>query len=425
MTNAFCSAICEAIASLTKLKALAIHAYGADSPELAPLARIKDLKHLSIHIGYHSLTTGQSIIHNSMSTLQSLDMVSDSGLCHYFQHWEKNLKLSGYDTANRLRKGPDLPSLRSLHIEGLMIDEEFIKEFPLAIEFSKLCKFTSANLRDPQTLLWPLLTNLVTSCKYSDTALNLRSLSIDMHDPQWHYEVEQQGPHKSAAKCEFIASFDTLTTLELPGYGQYRSGKNPGLSNTLLRAITSHKNLRCLRISYIGIMSDLKIPYLDGKSVGNIIDGLPHLREFEFAPDELRMDEISRALCRGSNLESVTCFPHETLYAYPRPDPLGTNILSSILSTFISNAEIHTKNRKFVWEDYYKLNRLDLKHKKWDIASAFGKRKKGYGKPDKIQAEAEDGIREVWYQSVPETVYIHVGYDPTFEWVTKVEKQIE
>lgn len=394
---------------------------------MVPLARVKSLKHLHLQIGYEILATGQSILRNSMSTLQSLDIITNSWCRQFLHSWSKNLKSSGHDTISRLDKRPDFPALRSLHVEGMMIDEEFIKEFPRAIDLSKLRELTLVRLKDPQTLLWPFLASLITSFRRSNTPLNLRTLFVDMHDPHLQYDTEQQKA-LFIAKCSFIASFDTLTTLNVRGYGQYtrnEASTNPGLSDTLLQGILKHKNLRVLRISYVGKISGLEIPYLGAEPIGDIIDGLPLLREFEFAPDESRMDKISQALCRSKTLEDVTCFPHESWHAFPRPDPLGMNILSSILSTFMSNAKVDAGSKNFVWEEHHKLKHLDLSHTKWEIASRFGKAKKGHKKPEKFQMDVQDGTREVWHQVVPRTQYIHIGYDPLFEWVTKVEKEIE
>ena len=164
----------------------------------------------------------------------------------------------------------------------------------------------------------------------------------------------------------------------------------------MLQAILKHKNLRELRICYKGKISGKEIPYLSDKTVGDLVDGLPHLREFEFAPDEDHIDEIGEVLRRGRQLESITCFPHASWATFPGPDEPGVNILRGIISAFLSATEIDltsSRDKKLIWEDHFKLSRVSVAYKTWDIASKFGKRRKGAPRPEKMQIDGDDGIR--------------------------------
>jgi hypothetical protein len=123
-------------------------------------------------------------------------------------------------------------------------------------------------------------------------------------------------------------------------------------------------------------------------------------------------------------LTTITCFPHASWGNYPRPDNPGHNIITSILKAFLSRADSDS-SEKFVWEDHYKLRRVSLSWKTWDIASNFGKGKKGMKKPEILKA-LEDGNREVLFRDITGSFPngINVGYDPNHEWVEKVAKEI-
>ncbi|KAK9778944.1 putative F-box domain-containing protein [Seiridium cardinale] len=434
-TRILTKSISQSLASRANLKALSLYVHHAEAEELKPLGRIKNLKHIHLqnYDTFETLNPFQSILRNSASTLQSLAIETDSYTCPFLKDWEKNFKTSaGVNTKGNGKKGPDFTALRSLSLSGTEIDENFIKEFGKAIDFAQLRELSLANLRDPQCLLQPYMISRASSYQgTADVPLSLRTLSLNMTDHDYMHDTAQQNA-LFEAKCRFISSFDTLTTLELPDYPQHPANTtNPGLSNTLVQAILKHKNLRVLRISYKGRTSGFDIPYLGPETVRTIVDGLHQLREFEFAPDEGKMDEISQALLRGSHLESITCFPHASWASYPPAEQPGVNIVSSILSAFVSNPKLSlgsaSANKKFVWEDYYKLNRVSVIYKNWDIASGFGKPKKG-GKgaerPERITMGEADGAREVWYRLAKGTIHIHVGHDPEFEWVTKADREL-
>lgn len=415
------SAISQNVASLRELKALSLNASDASSEDISPIAHIEGLKHLNLQLGWGGgPNIGQRLIRNSMSTLRTLAIASNSSYYHCFQNWDQIAGPSGPHDSD---SGSRFSHLHSLQMTHLLIDEEFIKIFQRVIDFAKLRELDIGFLVDDHVVFWPFLTGLVASFKSKNVDLHLRVFSTDMRDERHSYTSDQRAA-RVAVKSAFIASFDTLTTLELRNYGQFDPKQipiNPGLSDNLLQAILHHQNLTTLRMSYVGVISGLEIPYLSATTVSKIIDGLPVLRHFEFAPDETQIDAISKALCRGKNLESVKCFPHASWHAYPRPDPPGENIVTSILSTFMADADVDD-GQEFVWENCCRLKQLDLEYRKWDIASSFPKPKKGQVKPQTVQIHVADKVREVSYQVVPPIKYIHVGYDPTLAWVNKVEK---
>jgi hypothetical protein len=437
-TNVTRRSISQSLASLENLKALCLFANEFENEDLMPLAGIKNLKHLSWQGSDMWMNvTGkanviQSVLQNSMSTLQSLTIETNYFGGQFLKNWKNNLKTTiGKKTTGTSDDGYDFTALKSLALSGMEVDEDHTQELHKAIDFMRLRELTLASLTDPHCVFFPHLTSLATSYRgTTDIPMSLRTLSLDMSDNYMTHSTEQQiALFKS--KCQFISSFETLTTLVLHEYGMYPSRAsfaNHGLLELLLQAILKHKNLRVLRMPYRGTIQGQEILYLRAKTVGIIVDSLPQLREFEFAPDEEQMDEISQVLLRGSShLESITCFPHASWTIRSPDHQPGLNILSSILLAFLSNNKINltptSSNGKFRWEEHYKLNQVSVVYNRWDIASKFRKPGRGGMQPTNIKADEADGTREVYYQAKRPRP-IHVGYDDEFEWVAKVERQM-
>lgn len=414
---------------------------------LLPLAEIKNLKHLELHD--HSCSSNnhlvtQSMIRNSKSTLQSLTLVNCRYGAHFLKDWEKNSRATtGAETAviHTDRKGHDFTALKCLHLSSMSVDKNFVKEFERAFDFSRLRELELSDIIDPELLFYPFLTSLVTSyIGTTDISLSLRTLSLTMTDVRDFVSSRNTHEQKTAsfeAKSRFLSSFDTLTTLVLRDYGLYspQANANPGLSDVLLRAILKHKNLKVLRIPYNGVSSDEKIPYLSAATIGELVDGLPQLREIEFAPDEQQMEGIAKSLCRGSHIESVACFPYDSWSSYPPPDNPGFSILGPLLSAFLSNPKINlppsSASKRFVWEDHYKLQRVRAAHNEWEVASKFGKRKINSGKngghfrTKEFKTEADGETREVLYRIIHKVFRVHVGYDDDFGWVSKADLELQ
>lgn len=64
-------------------------------------------------------------------------------------------------------------------------------------------------------------------------------------------------------------------------------------------------------------------------------------------------------------------------------------------------------------------------YRTWEVGSKFGKPEKGVKKTETLKSEGDQKI-EVLYRDITNTSNspIHVGYDPNFEWVEKVAKDI-
>ncbi|KAF1817037.1 hypothetical protein P152DRAFT_387111 [Eremomyces bilateralis CBS 781.70] len=414
----------QSIASLKNIQALRLH-----EPEIeamTPLAKIKNLKHLSVENSSFNNNIVQSILLNSTSTLRSLVVKGNGYAISFLQDWEK--KVSADDAL--AKREYSLTVLKSFTLSGVSFDATFITSLQRAIDYMGLCELTLGHLSDGKHLFFQHLTNLATSSHNSATGISLRSLCLEMSDDRYG-ETPEHIQTNFEAKCRFISAFDTLTTLEVKDYNQYPNTitTNPGLPDTLLQAILKHQNLRSLKISYQGMVSGCKIPYLSATTVAAIIDNLPQLQDLEFAPEEAEINEIGEALSRGTNLTSITCFPHDSWARHPQPDEPGRNILLGIVNGFLSRAD-GSGSGKFIWEDHFKLQRVSVTYKVWEVASKFGKpekgtKKKGMKKAEKIKSGG-DGTREVLYRDISGTfpIRIHVGYDPDFAWVEKVANDI-
>ncbi|KAM6515042.1 hypothetical protein FSOLCH5_009279 [Fusarium solani] len=393
---------------------------------MRPLAKVKNLQHLSVEDYSWGSAMGKdnvvrAMLLNSRSTLRSLSMKTSSYATSFLEDWEKIV------SASKSSQAHGLIALKSLTLSGVRFDEgNFLKSMQRAIDFASLQELKLGRLSEGRHRLFQYLSSFAGSAQ--DKRIALRILSVDMSHNQ-RMETPEQEQMGFDAKCAFISSFDTLSTLELVDYNQYPQEHvvNPGLSDTLLQAILKHENLRVLRISYRGIISGCKIPYLSAETVATIVNNLPHLEDFTFAPEESEIDKVGEALAASPNLTSITCSPHAR-WGHPGQDEEkipGSNILRGILQGFMSRAS-NSDDNKFVWEEHYKLKRVSVTYRAWIVASKFGKLEKGMKKEEKMKSSG-DGKREVLYRDISGTFlrYIHVGYDPGFEWVEKVSKDMD
>ncbi|KAH8883470.1 hypothetical protein GQ53DRAFT_663811 [Thozetella sp. PMI_491] len=411
-TRILTKSIAESLAARKSLKALNLFTKMPDNEDVTALSQIKNLKHLSIHDTDWGFSTPskilQSIIKNSASSLESLTVPAG-------------------ETAAAPEKKAIFQALKSLDLTFYHAESDAIRAMVSAIDFTQLNELAIGNCHSDNSLLFRHLAGLNDSSSTGTSRMKLRHLCLTMDDGSPSRLTPEERREHLEAKCRFISSFDTLETLQLEDYGQYpenASITNPGLVDVVLQAILCHRGLRVLRISYRGKMSGYAIPYLSAATVGAIVDGLPQLREFQFAPDEVQMDEIGRVLSRGTSLSSITCFPHTSWGSYPPPTDPGSNILSGILNGFLNHPEFSVDSSLFVWERRYNLAKISTSYRKWEVASQFpDKSTKGMKQPEQIKSE--DGKRQVWSRDVTgmDRVRIHVGYDPDFEWVEKVSGQ--
>lgn len=275
----------ESLASLKSLKALSVCTARFEEGAMRSLSKVKNLQHLSVEdyswgSGVGKDNVVRAMLLNSRSTLRSLSMKTSSYATCFLEDWEKMV------SASKSGQAHGLIALKSLSLSGVRFDEgNFLKSMQSAIDFAGLQELRLGRLSQGRHRLFQHLASLAGSAQ--DKRIDLRTLSVDMSHNQ-RMETPEQEQMGFDAKCAFISSFNTLSTLELVDYNQYPEEHvvNPGLSDTLLQAILKHENLKVFKMSYSGIISGYKIPYLSAETVATIVNNLPHLEEFVFAPEE-------------------------------------------------------------------------------------------------------------------------------------------
>jgi len=264
----------ESLAGYKKLQALSLNIQHLD---FHPLRKIKNLQHLTISAGYQTDTV-RSLLLNSRSTLKSLDVTS--GHFDFFNKWDQVIKSKDQKHY--------LTSLKSFTIcsHGYEFDRDHVRVLTKAIDFVGLRELVIKSLPDNAPVLFRELVELFSSAT-SGSGVHLRTLSLHMPVRGWRVS-DSQRQEATDVKCEFLSSFNTLKTLNIDDYGQYKLEvtENPELPSNLLPAILKHENLEKLSISYNGVISGYQIPYLKPATVATLLDNLPHLRDINIAPEE-------------------------------------------------------------------------------------------------------------------------------------------
>jgi hypothetical protein len=83
-------------------------------------------------------------------------------------------------------------------------------------------------------------------------------------------------------------------------------------------------------------------------------------------------------------------------------------------------------NVPFIWETHTPLRKISLQWIVFDIATSFPKHK-GRGNSKKLGevfTVKGEGGRSVCFRRAEEVRRIHVGYDPEFKWVERVEREM-
>lgn len=287
----------ESIAAKKNLKALRLCVVPGGSSDLidqaAPLAELSNLEHISIiDISWGSLvTTSENILRsmllNSLSTLKSLEVSTSKWHSSFLPDWKDQIKARNPDA---MEQAHDLTALKSLSLSGVAFAGEFCESvmpsLTRAIDFLQLRELTLKDLSEGKVTFFKYLEDLFRGADKG--TVQLRKLSLDMSgdDDSQSYgttEYQVEGIYR------FVASFDTLTTLEFAEHNIYNSAveSNPGLSRRLLQVVLNHKELETLRFSYRGSGSGShRTPHVNAKTVQILMKNLVNLHTFEFAPDE-------------------------------------------------------------------------------------------------------------------------------------------
>ncbi|KAM0325589.1 hypothetical protein ACHAPQ_007989 [Fusarium lateritium] len=420
------NSMAESIAANKNLKALRLCIGDGSSRDLedeaAPLAKLSNLEHISIlSRSWGSLVATrekllQSMLLNSISTLKSLEVSTSRWYSNFLEDWEDQIKARNSDS---LDQAHDFTALKSLSLSGFAFAGEFYENvmpsLTRAIDFLQLRELTLKDLSEGKVTFFKYLEDLFRGADKG--TIQLRKLSLDMSgddDSQSYVTTE----YRVEGIYRFIASFDTLTTLEFYEHNMYNSAveSNPGLSRRLLQVVLNHKELETLRFTYRGGGSgDYRVPYVPAKTVQILMKNLLNLRTLEFAPNEDDLDAMSRALSRGKNLGTLilSAFPSERDRGQDQNPWLTiTQGLTKGLLEYAGSAE------DFVWENHYKLKRMKTCWHEYAIGSDLRRQRGLVYAPIKIT----QGGRVVMCQDLRAKANKQHYYKAFDDWVEQVAR---
>ncbi|KAK8035592.1 hypothetical protein PG993_010587 [Apiospora rasikravindrae] len=237
--------------------------------EYAPLAIVRGLEHLTVNnlsgkIPYEILW---SILGNSAATLRGLMMrfIPHGNLTFMF----KELAFSNLQSVG-------------LDCDWEPEEEDMLDSLFTAIDFPNLAKLA---LYIPPVEISRRLTHLFRTVP-EDVQPKLRTLVIEMYATRHHALVDRWH-----AVMRFIASFHTLTGLEIPNNVHYKLDTtiDPAFSDIQLRVILVHKGLETLDISYSGATVGYRCMLQSAETIRSIVSALPRLRVLKIAPEEGQM----------------------------------------------------------------------------------------------------------------------------------------
>jgi hypothetical protein len=287
----------ESLSKLKNLKSLRLEPYqrSISSEAIIPLAKLSNLEHICIEDGsWGSIAVTdekvlQSMLLNSLSTLQSLEVRTSQYYSDFLVDWEDQVRARNPDA---LKQEHDFTALKSLRLHGICFTGDFcgnvMPNLTRAFDFLKLRELKLMRLEEGQLTFFKHLQDLFSKADKRD--IHLRKLCLEMKGPGYGYEssyaeveVHLEGMYR------FISSFDSLTSLEIHDYNMYNKNvqSNPGLSRRLLQSIVKHTELETLRFHYRHMGSEpWEIPFVSAETVNILVKNLPQLRVFEFAPQE-------------------------------------------------------------------------------------------------------------------------------------------
>ncbi|KAF5717116.1 hypothetical protein FMUND_5934 [Fusarium mundagurra] len=395
----------EGLSKMNNLKSIRLDPYqhSIESEALVPLARLSNLEHICIEDrGWGSIVVAnegslQSMLLNSLSTLQSLEIRTSKYYSDFLGDWEDKIKARNPDA---LKQEYDFTALKSLTLHGISFSGQFCENvmpnFTRAFDFLKLRELNLMGLEKGQLTFFKYLQDLFTKADKRD--IHLRKLCLEMKGPDRQSNYDETEVHLEGM-YRFILSFDSLTSLEIHDYNMYNTNvqSNPGLSRRLLQSIVKHTNLETLRFHYHHMGNEpWDIPFASAENVNILTKNLPSLQVFEIAPQEdnlvscyicppmkvktdIEEDAMARALSRAKNLTNLLC-PNFKSY-YDDRENAHLNLAKKLLGGFLENAG---SCEKFVWEEHFKLGRLTMGWTDLRIGSGL-KPKKNFEKPVKIE----------------------------------------
>ncbi|UZP38286.1 hypothetical protein NXS19_006102 [Fusarium pseudograminearum] len=318
-TTELSPSIVSSIVALKSLKALRIQYHCAGltrkCQNIARLSQLRDLKHLSISTRQCLCITPvrrdetlQSIILNSSSTLESLEV--------YPLRWDSNIHADRDDQVtvrNEDLIDDGFSALKSLILYGQSArsmnrtisqrnDGTYFSSIANKANFLQLRKLHLGHLAGRQLTFLKSLEKSFGSAERRD--IQLRQLTLDMYPYQQDrdaYETEMNAMYR------FIASFDSLTSLEIYDHNRFPGCRHnkPGLSPRLKKAIIVHSRLESLRLRYS--QTGEEVPLFSAPDIETFTKNLPLLRVLEVSVGDNDIVGMAQAFSYAQNLESLTC----------------------------------------------------------------------------------------------------------------------
>lgn len=307
--------ISEKIASLERLKALSISTNAFSETAIKPLAEIQGLQHLSmIEMDSYQLTPGESVlaslIRNSRPTLKSLRVIGIGYTTSFLNHLRETVPTSR-GSANAQHH--IFSALKSLTLEDTTLDTEVIRHLKNSVDFLGLDELEVRRVAGASELFFNTLTKMAVTTSHirlHTLFLTLSSVKNDETDEELQQPATVTQLHKPLIKmkCQFISAFNTLTSLEIHNDSRHMidTTADPVIEGQVLQAITQHKGLKMLKISFGELISNRRVSYLSARSVSALVNNLPHLEEIEFAPEEneiVRRDPVAIICLRHNSLK--------------------------------------------------------------------------------------------------------------------------
>ncbi|KAG7403676.1 hypothetical protein Forpe1208_v016245 [Fusarium oxysporum f. sp. rapae] len=427
----FTESMLKSIAAQKNLKALYLsfsECRCLKNDAFMPFAKIRDLQHLHVtgSYGFNGEKVLSSMLLNSLTTLESLEISASWDWSGFMDNWEEDIKALNPKTCEQI---PHFISLRSLSLSHIIFNRELRQNLVRAVDFLKLEELQINHFGDrykdvvKKHLDGPLkffeyLEDLFKKTNKGDIHLRNLSLQISGFWRKQRREIEED----LRGIYGFISSFDTLICLEIHEYNTYVSNveSNPGLLSQLQLSILEHKELETLRFHYKDVRSGHEVPCVTAASVKILVENLPKLRVLEFAPSGDNKDETLQALSGAKNLTTLIFNDKQTLY--PRsdfPEDYHTMVVKGIIEGFMEHA---SSPREFIWEKHYKLSEFKIGSDAYVIGSNLEHRTDWFKYPP---IEVAKGNRTVMFQNLCQGKRFSQDnsyYIPNSEWMNKVTK---
>ncbi|KAK7212603.1 hypothetical protein V2G26_019781 [Clonostachys chloroleuca] len=367
------------ILRLDKLKEVGL--WNDEKPDsLQALRHLRDLTYLSLG---GDMACGDHTI--PMMILRSAKTLKRLQLQPFFEGlWEYNWRRMVRELSSREDQLPLLSALKELTLSTVEFHPDLLSVLPKMVDFANLDELSIKHLDGSQRPFLDVVVRSLRSPIRPSLGVQLRSLCLG-----WlGFAMTTDGPNvmSTTDMTRLIASFDTLTRLEVQNYNQFANP--PGYSMlkfypALIEAVIQHKNLKVLKFTHTEwetslreIAREVKFPKLSESEVKIFIDNLQGLEEFHFAPDEKKAWRVGATLAAAPNLRYVGCDGFELWMKWepewsPRSDPyILLGLAHAVFKKHEKSSSDNGDEVPFTWEDHTKICSMTIDGIRIHIASS-------------------------------------------------------